>query len=97
MDFVSFRADKELKKQLEQLADLENKNKSDEYREIFLLGIEEKLKSLAVEKYRKGEFSAGMAAGLANTTIWEFMGLLKERKIPMNLTSEDVLRGIDNL
>lgn len=97
MEFISFRADKGLKKQIDELAGLENNNKSTEYREVFLLGIEEKRKALAVKKYRKGEFSIGAAAKLAKTTSWEFLQILKERKTPINLTGEDVLEEVANL
>jgi len=97
MEFISFRADKELKKQMEVLAKLENKNKSDEYREIFLMGLEEKKKDIALKKYQTGKISLGKAAELAGLTSWEFLQLLKERNIPMNITKDEILKGVGNL
>ena len=97
MEFISFRADKELKKQMEVLAKLENKNKSDEYREIFLMGLEEKKKDIALKEYQTGKISLGKAAELAGLTSWEFLQLLKERNIPMNITKDEILKGVGNL
>ena len=97
MNFISFRADPELKKQLDRLAVLENKNKSVAYRDIVLIGIIEKKKNIAIEKYRKGEFSLGKAAELADLSTWEFLALLKEKKVTLNLTSQDVFEGADRL
>ncbi|MEK6982682.1 MAG: UPF0175 family protein [Candidatus Micrarchaeota archaeon] len=97
MEFVSFRAEKELKMQLELLATMENKNKSDEYREIFLLGMQEKKKEVSVRKYRLGELSLGKASELSGLTNWEFLQLLREKKVPLNLTKEEVLEGVENL
>ncbi len=94
MESISFRAEKELKKQIDDLAQLEKKNKSDEYREIFLLGIGEKRKELASLKYQSGEFSLGQAAELANITIWEFLHLLKQKELSINLTKDEVLKGL---
>ncbi|MBI5227794.1 UPF0175 family protein [Candidatus Micrarchaeota archaeon] len=57
----------------------------------------EKLISLATEKYAKGVLSTGKAAEFVHLSVWEFIQLLKARKIPMNLTSEQVLEGVDNI
>jgi len=82
---------------MEVLAKLENKNKSDEYREIFLMGLEEKKKDIALKKYQTGKISLGKAAELAGLTSWEFLQLLKERNIPMNITKDEILKGVGNL
>ena len=62
-----------------------------------MLGIEEKLKEIALEKYQKGELSVGEAAKFARLAVREFLKLLKERKIPMNLSVDEVLNGVKNL
>ncbi|MBI5227793.1 UPF0175 family protein [Candidatus Micrarchaeota archaeon] len=38
----------------------------------------EKLRDLAVEKYRSGELSMAQAAEFANMTMWDFVELLKQ-------------------
>ena len=84
MDFISFRTDRALKEEAELLAELENKNKSEEYRDIFLTGLQEKKKEMAIQRYQRGELSLGKAAELANLAILEFPRLLKEKNVPIN-------------
>ena len=79
------------------LAKIEDKKISDEYREVFLAGLRQKKKALALKKYQRGEFSLGKAAEFAGMASWEFLQLLREANIPMNLTKEEILKGVDNL
>lgn len=91
MDFISFRSKNELRKAAEQLAKLEGRDRSDEYREIFAIGIAEKQKTLALDLYSKGRISMGKAKQIAGVSYWEFIDLMKERNVPLNLTAGDVL------
>lgn len=91
MEFISFRSKAELRKAAEELSRLERRNQSDEYREIFAAGIAEKRKQLALDLYAKGEVSMGRARKIAGLPIWDFLDLMKERNIPLNLTAEDIL------
>jgi len=54
-------------------------------------------KEIALEKYANGSISLGKAAEFTQLTTWEFLQILKERNIPINLTKDHVLDGIDNL
>jgi predicted HTH domain antitoxin len=94
MDFISFRASKDFKKQIDVLSELENKKKSEEYRDVFLVGLTEKKKEMAVRRYQNGDFSLGKASEFAGITNWEFLQLLKQKNVPMNLSAEEVFKGV---
>lgn len=92
-DFISFRSKKELRELAGLLAKLESRNISDTYRDVFRVGIEEKRKKVALDKYSKGEVSLGKAAEVAGVSIWEMLDLLKERKVDLNLDAKDILEA----
>ena len=51
----------------------------------------------AIESYKKGRASVGMAAELAGVSISRMLGLLSEYGIESNLEYENYLKGFDNL
>lgn len=93
VEFVNFRADEKLKRDAEKLAELEEREKADEYREIFRLGVAEKKKKLALARYASGEVSFGKAAEMAGLSAWEFLEEMKKAGVHLNLTAEDVLEA----
>ena len=69
MEFISFRSKEELRKAAAELARLERRDQSDEYREIFSVGIAEKRKTVAIDNYSRGETSLGKSAEIAGLTV----------------------------
>ena len=51
----------------------------------------------AFKSYTKGKISMGKAAEAANLTIWKFLDLLKERKIPIRQDSNDIKNEIGRI
>lgn len=96
-DFISFRAKKELRKLAEFLAKIESRNLSDEFREIFRVGIAEKRKRIAVDRYRNGEVSIGKAAEIAGLSVWEMLELLREQRVELNLEAEDIIQAAEEM
>ncbi|MFV2041542.1 MAG: UPF0175 family protein [Candidatus Hydrothermarchaeales archaeon] len=92
-DFISFRSKKELKELADLLAGLESRNLSDTYRDIFRVGIEEKRKRVALDKYSKGEVSLGRAAEIAGVSLWEMLELLRDRKVDLNIDADEILEA----
>ncbi len=92
-DFISFRSKKELKELADILAGLESRNLSDTYRDIFRVGIEEKRKRVALDKYSKGEVSLGRAAEIAGVSLWEMLELLRDRKVDLNIDADEILEA----
>jgi predicted HTH domain antitoxin len=52
---------------------------------------------LAVERYREGRASLGLAAELAGLNLGEMINALSEYGVPCNLEVEDHLTGLENL
>ncbi|MFP4001843.1 MAG: UPF0175 family protein [Thermoplasmata archaeon] len=50
----------------------------------------EALKSIAVELYREGKISMGKAAEIAGLSKIEMMGVLREKKVPLQYSEEDL-------
>ena len=50
----------------------------------------EALKSIAVELYREGRISMGKAAEIAGVSKIEMMGILREKKVPLQYSEEDL-------
>lgn len=97
MEFISFRSKEELCKAAEDLAHLERRSKSDEFREIFAVGIAEKRKQVALERYSGGRVSLGKAAQIAGVSFWDFLELLQSRGVSLNLSSKDILSQAEGL
>jgi len=93
MEFISFRADKKLLELAKKLAELESRKASDEYRVVFLAGLKEKMRDIAVEKYKKGDISLGKGADLAGVSVWEFLEILKEERVDLNLETDDIIKA----
>jgi len=97
MEFISFRSKDELLKAAKELAHLERRSKSDEFREIFAVGIAEKRKQVALDRYSKGQVSMGKAAQIADVSLWDFIELLQSRGVPLNLSSKEILSQVEGL
>ncbi len=92
-DYVTFRTRGNLLEDALRLAKSEGRNRSDAFRDIFKVGLAQKRQGLALEKYGRGEVSIGKAAEIAGISTWEFVELLSEKKIELNLTAKDVLEA----
>lgn len=90
-DYVTFRTQKDLLEDALHLAKSEGRNRSDAFRDIFKVGLAQKRQRLALEKYGRGEASIGKAAEIAGISAWEFVELLSEKKMELNLTEKDIL------
>ena len=72
------------------IAKIENLDTSGVIRKLLAKAIEEWKKDYAVEMYKRGKFSFGQAVEVANISVWDFPGLLKEKKVPLNLDVEEL-------
>ena len=52
---------------------------------------------LAVERYKEGKVSLGLAAELADLTLGEMINTLAEYGVQSNLETEDYLKGLENI
>ncbi len=52
---------------------------------------------LAVKRYEESKVSLGTASEIAGVSIGEFMDLLGDLRIPLTVSRQDILEGLENL
>ncbi len=52
---------------------------------------------LGVKRYEEGKASLGAASEIAGVSIGEFMDMLGDLRVPLSVSREDVLEGLENL
>ena len=90
METISIRLDKI--KELDFFGKRFNENRSKLVREL----LEEGKKMKALKLYKKSKISLGLAAKLAGMSISDFLDLLEEYNIKLNLTLEDAKLAMEN-
>lgn len=66
-------------------------------RELLALGLKQYILKDAIEKYIEGKLSMEKAAELADVSLWKFLDVLKERKIPIRYDLDDLEREIERI
>ncbi len=94
---ISTRMDKESLKYIDKLSKRFNLDKSTALRNLLKKGIEKDKKDSALELYLKGDLSVEGAAKFAGVYIGEFIELLKDKGIELNLTINDYKEGLKTL
>ena len=59
-------------------------------RQLVMQAYEERVLDLCIEEYKDGKITLGELAEKTNRTIWEIMGILKQRKIQSNLSLKEI-------
>src|SRR3989344_4849080 len=91
---MSTRMEKENINYVDKIAKMSNLDRSTAIRMIFQKGIQEDKKEKAVDLYLKGKFSIETAARFCNLYIGEFLELLKDKGVELNVTLEDYAEGL---
>jgi len=92
-DIITFRAERDLTKDLAILQSYENLDRSSAARKAFELGINEWKKLEAIKLILDGKISLGKAAKMLNIHLYELITLLQEKKIDfISLTEEGIGR-----
>ena len=94
---MSTRMDKESLQYVEKISKKFKLDKSTALRKLLKIGIAEDKKESAAELYLKGELSIEGAAKFGDMYLGEFLQLLKEKGIELNITKDDYLEGLRNL
>ena len=87
METVSSRLDLDTIKMLSKVL---NENRSEVVREL----VESGKKYKAVELYKMKKVSLGLGAKLAGVTLSEFIDLLREHNVYLNLEKEDIEQAL---
>ncbi len=83
LEVLSVRIPREVKKELEELAKLENRNKAEIVREILIKGIREMRIEAALKLYREGRATLWKTAELAGLSLWEIIEELRKRGVEL--------------
>ncbi|MGM0406296.1 MAG: UPF0175 family protein [Thermoplasmatota archaeon] len=87
---ISLRMPESLKKQVDEMAEEESKDKSTLIRELIKSGLKEKRIENALKKYEKGEVTLWKAATMSQESLRNMMKLLKDRKIEAQYGIEEL-------
>ncbi len=82
---------------LTKIGKIENLDTSGVIRKLLAKSIEEWKKDYAIEMYKKGEFSFGQAVKFAEISPWDFPNLLKEKKVAINIDSEELKEDLKTI
>jgi len=93
---VSVRLDEELVQQVDELADMENLDRSQLLRHVFKEGLEQYRVELAVTQYAEDELTVSEAAALAGVPVGEFMDTLVERGIQADLSVTELEDSLEH-
>ena len=88
---LAVRIPEDLQKQIAELVMSEKSDKATIVRNLLELGIAEERKNIALHLLRDEQVTFTKAAEIAKLSLWEFMDLIKQRKIEwVRYTVEDV-------
>lgn len=93
---VSVRLDEDLVREVDELAAMENIDRSQLLRYVFKQGLEQHRLELAITRYAEGELSVSEAADLAGVAVGEFMDKLVERGIQADLSITELEDSLEN-
>lgn len=93
-ELISTRIERNLSKELLKLARERNIGKSIFLREVIIRGLSDFKQEQALDLYQQGKVTAWKAAELAQMSLWEFLEIIKRKKIPMKYTLEDAKEDI---
>lgn len=83
-EIVTVRLPRELRKEIEEIARIEGKERSEVIRELLIRALREKKLERALELYRKGKITLWRAARISSTSLWEIVEELQHRRIEVN-------------
>jgi len=87
---LTVRLEKELIKKIEEEAKQDRTDKSTVARKLIDIGIQQSRKARALQEYRMGKCTIWKASEKAGVPLREMIELLRQEKIPLHLTPEDV-------
>ena len=94
---ISLTVPKELLEKSDKIAQEKLEDRSTVMRELLALGLKQYMIKEAINHYIEGKISMEKAAELADVSIWKFLDILKERKIPIRYDLEDIKREIEDI
>ena len=97
LERVSLTVPKEILEKSEKIAKEKLEDRSTVMRELLALGLKQYLIKEAIEEFNEGKVSLEKAAELADVSIWKFLDVMRERKIPIRYDLEDIKKEIEGI
>ena len=94
---ISLTMPKELLEKSEKIANEKAEDRSTVIRELLTLGIQQHMMNNALKIYMDGKVSLGKAAEIAEVSIWKFLDMLKDKRIPLRYDLEDIKKEIQEI
>jgi len=94
---ISLTIPKELLEKSDKIAKEKLEDRSTVMRELLNLGLKQYMIKDALNQYIEGKISMEKAAELADVSIWKFLDILKERKVPIRYDLEDIKKEIEDI
>ncbi|MFQ6136700.1 MAG: UPF0175 family protein [Candidatus Hydrothermarchaeales archaeon] len=95
MGVISIRPTKEMERRLEELRRIKKTERSSLVRQLLDIGIKEELKEHALDLFIKKKVSLGKAAEIAGISIREMHEIIKERDVPLHISTEDIKKDFE--
>jgi predicted HTH domain antitoxin len=96
-EIASFRLPNDIMEELKSLSKKEGKDKSVLVREMLLSGISEKKIGHAIKEYKEGRITLWKAARMANVSLYQMIGILKNKHIEIQYSNDDLLEDLKAL
>jgi len=97
MNRVSLTIPNEILAKSSKIAKENLEDRSTVMRMLLSLGLKQYMVNNALSNYVDGKISLEKAAELGDVSIWKFLDLLKEKKIPIRYDLEDIKKEISEI
>ena len=87
---ISTRIEEDLYREIEFVSRVENIDRSSAIKKLLKEGLRKWKIDYALSLYTQGKVSLWRAAKIANLSLWEFIDVLRDKKIELNLDEEDL-------
>jgi predicted HTH domain antitoxin len=94
---ISITIPNELLKQSDKIAKEKAEDRSTVIRGLLTLGIQQHMVEKALKMYRDGKASLEKAAEVAQVSLWKFMEILKDKRIPLRYDVADMKKEIKDI
>jgi len=97
LDRISVTVPKEIIEKSDKIAKEKLEDRSTVIRELLALGLHQYITEEALKQYGEGKISMENASEMAEVSIWKFLDLLKERRIPIRYDLDDLKKEIESI
>lgn len=95
LEAVTARVSKKMLTEIERLAEKEKVDRSELIRRLLDFALQHKRIEGAVRGYQDGKVTLWKAAEMSGISLREMMELVREKKIPVSYTLDDLRRDVD--